>query len=85
MVTTYTIQSLMGFLVSPSLSDNVCNVPHRRALGLNSITSHTDHVTDARHAIIGATTYLQIIRQPRPLSPHPLSKEWCPLDTPEKV
>lgn len=28
------IQSLMGFLVSPSPTDNVCDVPYRRALGL---------------------------------------------------
>ncbi|KAF1922515.1 uncharacterized protein M421DRAFT_355399 [Didymella exigua CBS 183.55] len=36
----------MGFLASPSPSDKVCNVPHRRALGLNSITSHANHFTD---------------------------------------
>ncbi|KAF1924627.1 uncharacterized protein M421DRAFT_278242 [Didymella exigua CBS 183.55] len=44
--TQHTLQSLMGFLASPSSSDNVCNVPHRRALGLNSITSRANHLTD---------------------------------------
>jgi hypothetical protein len=75
----------MGFLVSPSLSDNACNVPHRRALALNSITSRANQLADTRHATIGATTYLQIIRQPRPLSPYLVLKEWCPFDTPDKV
>jgi len=45
-VTTHTTQSLMGFLVSPLPTDNVCDVPHRRALGLNSITSRANYLTD---------------------------------------
>ncbi|KAH8621950.1 hypothetical protein IG631_23345 [Alternaria alternata] len=36
----------MGFLVSLLLTDNVCDVPHRRSLGLNSITSHANPFTD---------------------------------------
>jgi len=43
----------MGLLVSPSPADHVCDVPYRRALGLNGITSHTNHLTDTRHATIG--------------------------------
>ena len=45
------------------------DVPHRRALGLNSITSHAYHLTDIRYATISVTIHSQIIRQPRPLSP----------------
>jgi hypothetical protein len=74
----------MGFLASLSPTDNVCDVPHRRAFGLNGITSHANILTDTRHATIGANTYLQIIRQPCPLSPHVL-REWCPFDTSDKV
>jgi hypothetical protein len=74
----------MGFLASLSPSDKVCDVPRRRALGLNSIISHANILTETRHATIGATTYLHIIRQPRLLSPHVL-KEWSPFDTPDKV
>jgi hypothetical protein len=48
----------MGFLVSPSPTDNVCDVPHRRTLGLNSIISYANLFTDTRHATIGATTTL---------------------------
>ena len=73
-----------GLPVSPSPTNNVCNVPHRRALRLNGITSHANILTDTRHATIGANTYLQIIRQPCPLSPHVL-REWCPFDTSDKV
>jgi hypothetical protein len=75
----------MGFLVSLSPTDNACDVPHRRAFGLNGITSHANILTDTRHAtIIGANTNLQITRQPRPLSLHVL-REWCPFDTSDKV
>jgi hypothetical protein len=74
----------MGSLASPSPSDNVCNVPHRRALELNGIISHANYLTDTRHAAIGATTCLQITRQPCPLSLHVL-KDWSPFDTPDKV
>ncbi|KAJ6276467.1 hypothetical protein J3E71DRAFT_357460 [Bipolaris maydis] len=42
----------MGFLASPSPSDNVCNVPHGRALELNGIISHANYLTDTRHAIV---------------------------------
>ncbi|ENI00823.1 hypothetical protein COCC4DRAFT_149287, partial [Bipolaris maydis ATCC 48331] len=74
----------MGFLASPSPSDNVCNVPHRRALELNGIISHANYLTDTWYATIGATIHLQITRQPRPLSPHVL-KDWSPFDIPDKV
>jgi hypothetical protein len=77
-------KSSIGFLASPLSSDNVCNVPHRRALELNGIISYANHLTDARHATISATTYLQITRQPCPLSPHVL-KKWSPFDTPDKA
>jgi len=80
-VAIHTQQSPTGFLVSPSPTDNVCNVPHRRAFGLNGITSHANLFTDTRHATIGAThTY----RSPDSLvhcRPHPVSKAWCPFDT----
>ncbi|KAF2844386.1 hypothetical protein T440DRAFT_327749 [Plenodomus tracheiphilus IPT5] len=36
----------MGFLASPSPFDNVCDVPHRRALRLNSIIPHANLFTD---------------------------------------
>jgi hypothetical protein len=75
----------MGFLVSPSPSDNACNVPHRRALGLNNTTSRANQLTDIWHATIGAyNTY-------RPSNGlvhsrlHSVSKEWCLFDTPDKV
>jgi hypothetical protein len=74
----------MGFLVSPSLTDNVYDVPQQRAFGLNGITSHANILTDTRHATIGANTYLRITRQPRPLSLHML-REWYPFDTSDKV
>ncbi|KAK7177853.1 hypothetical protein PSPO01_16096 [Paraphaeosphaeria sporulosa] len=79
-VTIHNIQLLMGFLVSPSPTDNVCDVPHRRALGLNGITSHTNHLTYTRHATIGATQYSSH-RQPRPLSPLSCVERVVPLDT----
>ena len=43
----------MGFLTSPSPSDNACNVPHRRALGLNNTTSRANQLTDIWHATTG--------------------------------
>jgi hypothetical protein len=46
MAAIHTQQSPMGFLVSPSPTDNVCDVPHRRALGPNSIISHANLFTD---------------------------------------
>jgi DMSO/TMAO reductase YedYZ heme-binding membrane subunit len=84
-VTTHSIQLLMGFLVSPSPTDNVCDVPHRRALGLNGITFYTNHLTDTRHATIGATQYCRLTDSLVHCRPYPVSKEWCPLDTPDKV
>jgi hypothetical protein len=69
----------MGFLSCPSPTDNVCDVPHRRALRLNSIISHTNRFTDTRYATIGVIQYLQIIRQPRSLSPLPCIEQVAPL------
>ncbi|KAF5844369.1 hypothetical protein GGP41_004492 [Bipolaris sorokiniana] len=50
--------SSMGSLASPSPSDNICKVPHRRAFELNGIISHANHLTDSWHATIGAAIYL---------------------------
>jgi len=74
----------MGFLVSPSPTDNVCDVPHRRALGLNGITSHTNHLTDTRHATIGATQYCRLSDSLVHCRPYPVSKEWCPSTHPTR-
>jgi hypothetical protein len=41
-LTTHKQQSLMGFLVSPLSTDNVCDIPYRRALRLNDIISHAN-------------------------------------------
>jgi len=37
--------------------DNVCNVPHRRAIEQNSITFYATRIPDAWHATIGAIKY----------------------------
>ncbi|EUC39587.1 hypothetical protein COCMIDRAFT_111145, partial [Bipolaris oryzae ATCC 44560] len=78
------IKSLIDFLVSLLPSDNIYNVPHQRTLELNCLISQATHLIDIRHAIIGATTYLQITRQPWPPPPHML-KDWSPSGTPNKV
>ena len=76
----------MGFLASPSPTDNVCDVPHRRALELNSITSRANYLTDTPacyHRCHNILTDHQTASST--VAPNPVSKEWCPLDTPDKV
>jgi hypothetical protein len=41
----------MGFLSCPLPTDNVCDVPHRRDLGLNSIISYANRFTDTRKGV----------------------------------
>lgn len=79
-VTTHK-QSLMGFLVSPSPTDKVCDVPHRRALGPNGITSHANLFTDTPacyhrcHKILtDHQTALSTV------APTVASKDWPPFD-----
>lgn len=68
----------MGFLASLSPSDNLCNIPHRRALELNGIISHANYLTDTRYATIGATTTASSTVAPR-------VEGLVPFDTPDKV
>jgi hypothetical protein len=58
------MQLPMGFLAGSSTPDNVCNVPYRRAIEQNGITSNATRTPDDRHATIDPHN-TPATRQPR--------------------